>query len=656
MSIAKMSLVSLTGGMDVLDDVLMRLYRQGDFHPEQALQYAGARGFEPLSGENPYSGLLSKITEIGLDAGMKLQYEPPKASGQTDARQYSRQYYQDFYNKFNDELTYLNKRRNFLRGEIEQDENALVQLKHIAALEVDFDELFSCEYIKIRFGRLPVDSYPKLNYYKDRMFVFVPFDKDKEYYWGAYFTLEENAPDIDNVFSSLYYERIRVPDFVHGKPEEAFAAIEKELAANRQELEQVKSRLEEIVSQNREEFRLVYSTLKFLNDSFGLRKYAAALGGNFYITGFIPQEKEKAFQEEFKALPGVAAEIKPHDSDKRLQTPTKLKNGWFSKPFEMFVEMYGLPSYTDIDPTGYVAFTYCLLFGIMFGDLGQGLLLVIGGALVWKWKRMNIARVINRIGIFSCIFGALYGSVFGLEHVLDPLYTNLLGLPGKPIEVMDPAMTNVVLVASIALGVVLICSSILVDIYIGLRKKDLERALFSANGVAGFIFYASVLAGGVMLLLKGVNLFHAPYVICLLVLPLTIILFKEPVGKLARGFRLREAKPKDGMGSYLTEGAFELFEVVLSFFSNTMSFLRVGGFVLSHAGMMAVVLTLSEMVGSAGSLLVMIIGNLFVMAMEGLIVGIQVLRLEFYEMFSRYFDGDGVPFTPIAVTPFKNRA
>ena len=169
-------------------------------------------------------------------------------------------------------------------------------------------------------------------------------------------------------------------------------------------------------------------------------------------------------------------------------------------------EAAGAVSYThldvykrqDIDPTGYVAFTYCLLFGIMFGDLGQGLLLVIGGALVWKWKRMNIARVINRIGIFSCIFGALYGSVFGLEHVLDPLYTNLLGLSGKPIEVMDPAMTNVVLVASIALGVVLICSSILVDIYIGLRKKDLERALFSANGAAGFIFYASVLAGGEM--------------------------------------------------------------------------------------------------------------------------------------------------------------
>lgn len=103
------------------------------------------------------------------------------------------------------------------------------------------------------------------------------------------------------------------------------------------------------------------------------------------------------------------------------------------------------------------------------------------------------------------------------------------------------------------------------------------------------------------------------------------------------------------MGAYLTVAPFELFEVVLSFFSNTMSFLRVGGFVLSHAGMMAVVFTLSEMVGNAASPAVIIIGNLFVMGMEGLIVGIQVLRLEFYEMFSRYFDGDGKPFSPVTV-------
>ena len=101
----------------------------------------------------------------------------------------------------------------------------------------------------------------------------------------------------------------------------------------------------------------------------------------------------------------------------------------------------------------------------------------------------------------------------------------------------------------------------------------------------------------------------------------------------------------DKMGWFIIEGFFELFEVVLSYVTNTLSFLRVGGFILAHAGMMLVVYTLMEMSGGVfGQTLILVIGNLFVMGLEGLIVGIQVLRLEFYEMFSRYFNGDGIPF------------
>jgi V/A-type H+-transporting ATPase subunit I len=100
----------------------------------------------------------------------------------------------------------------------------------------------------------------------------------------------------------------------------------------------------------------------------------------------------------------------------------------------------------------------------------------------------------------------------------------------------------------------------------------------------------------------------------------------------------------EGFGAFFTEGFFELFDVVLTFITNTMSFLRVGGFVLSHAGMMLVVYTLAGMVGGIGYWIVLVLGNAFVMCLEGLIVGIQVLRLEFYEMFSRYYEGNGKPF------------
>lgn len=663
MSIARLSLVNIMGDMKCLDDVIIRCSERGDFHPELPIQsLEGIHGFAPLTEENPYAELLARMADLGMQAGIKPRYMPEQVTGQALAliTQDKAQYYSEYCISFQKELAALQEKKNFLQSEVDQDEGALVYLSHLAQLDVDFDAIFSCQYTKVRFGRLPLDSYKKLSFYGEKPFLFAAFDTEKDYCWGAYFALKDDMPEIDDIFSSLYFERMRVPVFLHGTPEEELSKLKQQLAQTRRGLELVQLDLEKLASSKAEQFHTIYTRIKFLTDSFEMRKYVSVLKREFvdifYIAGFIEEEHAQAFAQSVGGFEGVTVEIKPHDSDKRLKPPTKLKNNRFVKPFEMFVEMYGLPGYGDVDPTPFVAFTYCLLFGIMFGDLGQGLLLVIVGQLAWRWKRMNLGRIISRIGIFSAAFGTLYGSVFGLEHLLDPVYTALFGLHEKPIEIMAPEMTNVVLIGAVALGVVLICTSILINIYVAFKKRDLERALFSCNGIAGLLFYGSVLFGAVMFFITGKNGFTVPYVLCLIVLPLAVILFKEPLGKLAKGLSMKQAKPHDGMGAYLTEGAFELFEVVLSFFSNTMSFLRVGGFVLSHAGMMAVVFTLSEMVGSASSAFVIVIGNLFVIAMEGLIVGIQVLRLEFYEMFSRYFDGDGKPFQPIQIAAKEDRA
>ena len=104
------------------------------------------------------------------------------------------------------------------------------------------------------------------------------------------------------------------------------------------------------------------------------------------------------------------------------------------------------------------------------------------------------------------------------------------------------------------------------------------------------------------------------------------------------------------IGGFIVENFFEMFEFLLSYISNTMSFLRVGGFVLSHAGMMLVVMTLMDMVSATAQPFVLVIGNVFVMAMEGMIVAIQIIRLEFYEIFSRFSESDGVPFEPVTVS------
>jgi len=369
------------------------------------------------------------------------------------------------------------------------------------------------------------------------------------------------------------------------------------------------------------------------------------LGGRFEITGFMPENKVGQLKSKFATIAGVKIEILPATTDNRLTPPTKLKNGWFSHPFGMFVEMYGVPKYEDIDPTPFVAFTYTLLFGIMFGDVGQGIVLAILGYVAFKFKKLRLGLVGVRIGISSAIFGLLYGSVFGNEHLLDPFYINVLGLEGKPIHTMDPNFTMTLLVAAIAIGSVLILSTIAINVYVHYKHKHYAEMVLSHNGIAGIVFYGFVLVSAALMFGNIANILNPITIILFVAIPLLMMFLKEPIERKLH----HEAMFPDGFGGFFTEAFFELFEIVLSYITNTMSYMRVAGFVLSHAGMMLVVTSLMEMTGNAGPV-VFVLSNIFVMALEGLIVGIQVLRLEFYEMFSRYYTGDGIVFKQLNET------
>ena len=194
--------------------------------------------------------------------------------------------------------------------------------------------------------------------------------------------------------------------------------------------------------------------LLFLEKTFEARKYVVDMGDRYSISGFAAADDVEYICSVFADLPGMEMEVRPAHSDKRFAPPTKLKNGWFARPFAMFVEMYGLPNYEDIDPTPFVAFTYTLLFGMMFGDVGQGLILILVGYLAAKLKGMKLGEIGIRIGISSTLFGFVYGSVFGDEHLLDPLYQSLFHLEEKPIEVMGGDFIMPLLICAIAIGAV----------------------------------------------------------------------------------------------------------------------------------------------------------------------------------------------------------
>lgn len=633
-----MDFVNITGPAAELDSVLVRLSSCGCFHIEQASKASGKKsGYTVLNEENPYAAPLRRLSDVASKAGVKL--------GWAD--------YSDFENKSVDETEeYISESKRILdelmsgekqaKEQLSVHEQALYQVSHLQGINVDFEQLFHCEHVKVRLGRLPSESFEKLSYYDDKPFFFMQFSEEMDYYWGMYFVPFAYQEEIDEIFDGLYFERTHIPDFVHGNSETALADLYEMVGEDRKTIEECQKKISELLSQKSEQLNKLFSFLKTKHDNFELRSKAVISEDKFQVIGFVPKADEEGFKALFSDMGSVSVNMQPADAKGKLTPPIKLKNGWFTKPFSLFVEMYGLPSYNSINPTTLVAVTYTLLFGIMFGDFGQGIVLTIFGALMAKFKNWSMGPIIARVGVSGAVFGLLYGSVFGYEELLDPLYERL-GIHFLPLKIMDNVA--LILIGTIALGVVLMIVAILINIFLGIKNKDYANALFSNNGIAGLVFFGSILAGLVGTLL-GAKILTAPYVICLIILPLIMMFMREPLACWVRG---KKYKPEGGAGDFIASNFFEVFEFLLGYTSNTLSFVRVGGFALSHASMMLVVMALAKSMSGLGAPIMVVFGNIFVMGIEGLLVCIQTMRLEFYEMFSRFYSGDGVPFTPVKI-------
>ncbi len=630
MAVAKLNLVEVQFLQEQYDSVLMKLIDMKGFHPEIASQFADSvQGLSVLNRENPYTDIIHRMEEVRDKYKLGIAYQ--------EESDYHLNVIQSdtFFCDIVEEVNRIEKVKEELQVMKHENEATISQLEHMINSGLDFDRLFACHYLQIRFGRLPVKNLEKLQYYGIQEFFFKTFHQDAKEAYCMYLTTEMKAPEIDNIFSSLYFERIRIPEFVHGTPDQALQELIAENQTADQYLVALDNRIMELFNDNLAELNHIYSKAKRLDATYEAQKYVVIFGDTSAVYGFCEVKDAERIKASFEEIEDVHVEIQAPFDDARLTPPTKLKNSWFIRPFSMFVEMYGVPSYTDFDPTGLVALSYIFLFGMMFGDVGQGIVLSIVGYLAYKLKGMKLGEIGIRLGISSTIFGFIYGSYFGYEEFTTPLF-----------HVMDSNNVMTLLGAAIGIGIVLILISIGCNIFLNIKHKHYAELICSHNGIAGLIFYIAVLAlvGNMML---GLNLPVGGtfYILALIVVPVVLIFLKEPIEHAVEG----KALFPHGFGGFFTTAFFEMFEIILTFVANTMSFLRVGGFVLSHAGMMLVVYTMAGMtgVGSIWYFVILVFGNIFVMCLEGMIVGIQVLRLEFYEMFSRYYEGKGRPFQEI---------
>lgn len=313
---------------------------------------------------------------------------------------------------------------------------------------------------------------------------------------------------------------------------------------------------------------------------------------------------------------------------------------------------YGLPGYRDLEPTLLFGITYLLMFGFMFGDVGHGTVLALSGLLLCRFGRAirihEAGRLVLLAGASSILFGFVYGSCFGLPAFKPAAWWH------DPLDV-DPVR---LMGMAIGFGAVLISLGVVLNVVNCFRSHDWVGAVLGRCGLGGLVFYWGAIA---ILLLDRLE--RSPgqtkaLVACLLGLPLAAWVVAEILQEKRHAPPALSGAGPGSLPTLVAQAIVGAFEGVLGYFANTISFVRLAAYAMSHAAVLVATFSLAGEVRhlAAGGLLaagVILAGNLVAIVLEGTIASVQALRLEYYEFFSKFFSGQGAPFRPFQLPPLS---
>lgn len=641
--ITKMSMVNITGPRDDIDRMSDQYLSHYDIHLENTLkELSDIRTLKPYTSPDPYKPLSQRIDDL-------LQLSPTEQNAAAiEPRSLDFDYIKRLVEQVEHDVKTEQEKLQKVNQEITQLTTDFNKYEPFEKIDYPLDDILIMKKVKFRFGRFTLLNYHKYKKYIENMVpaIFIPSKKVDGYVYGAYFTSAQDRQRVDALFFSLNWKRLYLPE-EKGTFVEILSRFSEKMEELKKEQKQLETTLRQAVQPISKELLEAKARLAQLSKAFGVRRYAAITRNEFakketryLLIGWMVETDAAQLVDQMKDDPNVTIYLEDYNDGNNIEPPTKLKNNFFTKPFRMITKMYGTPNYEEFDPTPLVALTYSLMFGAMFGDVGHGLLLMILGILGYIKKNLSGAKMFVPVGISSMIFGFLYGSIFGLEDVLPAIWL-------KPSEAMTSVpffgTLNSIFIVSVCFGMFLILLTMTMNVYMRLKEGEKLEAIFDRNGVMGLIFYG-LLVITLVLYMTGHAIPAFSLVLLVMLIALACIGFKE---KIIHLITKSKEKSSDGIVIQLITVFFEAFETLLSFISNTISFVRVGAFAISHGVMMGIVLMFAHLEGGHPNWLVFILGNLFVTGFEGLVVFIQVLRLEFYELFSHFFKGDGIEFKSI---------
>ncbi len=463
--------------------------------------------------------------------------------------------------------------------------------------------------------------------------------------------------EVEKILRTYHAEIFQYPEDLPKDADLALKQVKEQLSENAQQEKELSAKLSKLCEGNRGNLASWRETSQNILALLSAEKKILQSGRLATIKGFVPQNKYPELEQTMHGMLNDKVLVLPDDSleAKEEVPPSKFRHGRFIKPFEEITKLYGVPKYNEVDPTPFIAITFPIIFGLMFGDFGQGLVLLIGGltvGLLIKGNQgmKNTCYIVAACGIGAMAAGLVFGEYFGKEMFPALWFSPVPSIEGGAAALANASTTVFnFLIFALFVGVVQIVSGLIIQgVNFALKHEYVDTFLTAVPKIAFYV-------GGIWLI-AAYQLNFAAWLtgpILAPIIPFAIMVAGKPL-------YLRIAKPAvthEGESAESDTFIGRLFEggdFFTSLLSNTISYSRILALLMAHWALLLVTYTVAELIAPAGSGapalvlagVIIVFGNIAIMALEGLIVFIHTLRLHFYEWFSKFYAGTGTEFNP----------
>ncbi len=581
----------------------------------------------------------TEISRSGPYSPAKFEVDPLKDIDHLETR------IGEFYNQ----VRSINEQVFTLRDRLAFEEDNLKRATSLVGIDSDVALMRTLENLHVSVGYLPVKYLSKIGEIITTPYtVYISLEQRGERQKAAFACLPGDAQQLESQLKTIGFEQLLLPEDCTGTPEEAIGQINAKIDEIKVNIAENENKLRGFGWTYRGELLRVRDHLTTNLDILKAVKSMGLSERTALITGWVPGNGVDKLEKTLRATLGdnfymsvTKPEQIPEVKTGRVKVPVIFNNPKLLAPFEMLVTTYGSPDYNEIEPSGIIGVAFLLMFGVMFGDVGHGLVLfLLGRYLQKKFKEAEtIGMIMTRAGVSSMIFGFCFGSIFGYEDVIPALIFH-------PIKNINTFMAT-----AVAFGVVFISIGLIINIINSIRARNIEKGVLENHGLAGALFYWGGIGFLIKYLVSGTLGVPSWVVAAVLGVPLFVIFLKEPIIHVIEHKRPILDEPI----TYIISSLIEVMETFIGFLSNTVSFIRVAAFSLAHAALFAAVFEIMRMIHNGGiSFAVEIGGNVVIIVLEGLVVSIQSVRLIFYEFFSKFYSGEGEAFTPMKIGYFSD--